>query len=43
MTAATGNLAVLLEGFFTRRLMQQRQASAHCSASTILSCQRQLS
>ncbi len=33
MTAATGNLAVLLEGFFTRRLMQQRQASAHTIAS----------
>lgn len=33
MTAATGNLPVLLEGFFTRRLMQQRQASAHTIAS----------
>lgn len=33
MTAATGNLAALLEGFFTRRLMQQRQASAHTIAS----------
>lgn len=33
MTAATGSLAVLLEGFFTRRLMQQRQASAHTIAS----------
>ena len=33
MTTATGNLAVLLEGFFTRRLMQQRQASAHTIAS----------
>ena len=33
MTASTCNLAVLLEGFFTRRLMQQRQASAHTIAS----------
>ena len=33
MTAATGNLAALLEGFFPRRLMQQRQASAHTIAS----------
>ena len=33
MTAATGSLAGLLEGFFTRRLMQQRQASAHTIAS----------
>lgn len=33
MTAAVGNFAALLETFFTRRLMQQQQASAHTIAS----------
>lgn len=33
MTTTIGNFAVLLEGFFTRRLMQERQASAHTIAS----------
>lgn len=33
MTAAVGNFAALLESFFTRRLMQQQQASAHTIAS----------
>ena len=33
MTAAVGNFAVLLESFFTRRLMQQQQASSHTIAS----------
>lgn len=33
MTTTTANLAGLLEGFFTRRLMQQRQASPHTIAS----------
>src|ERR1700682_6377075 len=30
---STSNFAVLLEGFFTQRLMQQRQASPHTIAS----------
>lgn len=33
MTTTADNFAVLLEGFFTRRLMQERQASAHTIAS----------
>lgn len=33
MTTTTASLAGLLEGFFTRRLMQQRQASPHTIAS----------
>lgn len=33
MTITADNFAVLLEGFFTRRLMQERQASAHTIAS----------
>jgi site-specific recombinase XerD len=33
MTTAANNLAGLLEGFFTRRLMKQRQASPHTIAS----------
>lgn len=33
MTTATADLAGLLEGYFTRRLMQQRQASPHTIAS----------
>lgn len=33
MTTTTANLAGLLEGYFSRRLMQQRQASPHTIAS----------
>jgi integrase/recombinase XerD len=33
MTTTVNHFAVLLEGFFTRRLMQERQASAHTIAS----------
>lgn len=33
MTATANNFSTLLEGFFTRRLMQQQQASAHTISS----------